>query len=379
MGLAGRLGVPTRIVLRNIERRPFRALLSVLGTASGGALLLAGLAMSDSIERAVGVQFERVQREDMVVTLGAPRQEDVLGELARLPGVRYAEPLRTVAARIRAGTRTRRVALEGIPADGTLRPPTDLHGRVVPVPSRGLALADALAELLGVVPGDTVVLEVLEERRPTLVLEVTQVFDSFMGLGARMASDELARVLGEGPRLSGALLLVDPSQRTALDEALRATPLVIGASARADALRRFEETTAESMGFMAFFLVLFATVLVAGVVYNDARVTLAERGRELASMRVLGYRRREVAGIFLGEVWSLAAVGVPVGCVLGVGLAWVTLEGAQSEMFRMNLSIAPASFAVTALVLCAAAVVSGIVCRRGLDRLDLVEVLKERS
>lgn len=373
------LSVTTRSVLRNIERKPLRALASVFGTASGGALLLSGLAMSDSIDHALELQFHSAQREDMTVTLGAPRGTEALDELTRLPGVRRVELFRVVDARIRAGTRQRRVAVEGVSLDATLRPPIDIEGRVRAVPESGLALSEGLAEALGVRLGERVVIEVLEERRPVFTAEVTAVYSSFVGLGARMDALELARAMGEGPRVSGAHLLVDAAQQHELDEALREAPLVIAASARKDALRRFRETTAESMGFMAFFLVLFATVLVSGVVYNDARVTLAERGRELASMRVLGYRRGEVATIFLGETWLLAALGIPVGCALGAGLAWLTLRRAQSEMFRMPLSIDASTFAITALVLIAAAVVSGLLCRRGLDRIDLVEVLKERS
>lgn len=387
LGLASRLSVTARVVLRNIERKPLRALVSVAGTASGGALLFAGLAMSDSIDRTILLQFTRAQREDMTVTLGAPREEAALGALARMPGVRLAEGFRAVDARLWNGSRSRRVALEGVRGGATLRPPIDADGVVRPVPTRGVALSDGLAKALGLAVGDVVHVEVLEGARPVLTLDVTGVYSSFVGLGARMDADALARALGEGPTISGAHLALDALRREGLDgsgdgalhRALRGAPLVIAAGARQDTLRRFRETTAESMGFMAFFLVLFATVLVSGVVYNDARVTLAERGRELASMRVLGYRRGEVAGIFLGETWLLAALGVPVGFVAGLGLTWVTLRGAESEMFRMPLHVEPATYARTALVLVAAVVVSGLVCRRGLDRLALVEVLKERS
>ncbi len=379
LGLTRRLSVPTRIVLRNLERKPLRAATSILGTAAGGALLFAGLAMSDSIDHAIVTQFTRAQHEDMTVTLGAPRGPAAVAAFERLPGVRRAEPFRAVDVRVRHGARYRRVALEGVAPGATLRPPIDAEGAPRPVPARGLALSEGLADVLGVGLGDTVLVETLEGARPTFAAEVTGLYTALVGLGARMDARELARAIGEGPTYSGAHLLVDPAQRAALDEALRGAPLVIAAGAREDTLRRFRETTAESMGFMAFFLVLFAAVLVAGVVYNDARVTLAERGRELASMRVLGYRRGEVAAIFLGETWSLAAVGVPLGLVLGAGLAWVTLAGAATEMFRMTLHVAPSTYSITALVLAAAAVASGLVCRRGLDRLDLVEVLKERA
>lgn len=379
MGLGRRLSVASRVVLRNIERQPMRSGISVLGTASGGAFLLSGLAMVDSIDVAMEHQFQAAQHEDVTVTLGAPRSVHASGNLARLPGVRLAEPFRIVPARLRVGAAARRVAVEGFAPGTTLRPPVDERGRNRPVPDRGISLTTKLAEVLGVGVGDEVTVEVLEGERPTVDIEVTDLFSSFIGLGARMDSVALSRLVGEGPSLSGAHLLVDPARRRELDAALKETPLVAGVGSRIDSLRRFEESTAESMSFMAFFLVFFASVLVVGVVYNDARVALAERGRELASMRVLGYRRSEISAILLGELWLLALIAIPVGMLLGRALAWSTLRTFDSELFRLPLVILPATYAQVALVVATAAIVAGLVVRRRLDRLDMITVLKTRA
>ncbi|MEM1452143.1 MAG: FtsX-like permease family protein [Planctomycetota bacterium] len=379
LGLGRRLPVAARIVLRNIERQPVRSGVSVLGTASGGALLLAGLSMVDSIDRAMDLQFRAAQREDVTVTLGSPRAAGSLGEFARLPGVRHAEPFRIVASRLRSGPRSRRVAIEGFTPGGTLRPPIDESGRPRPVPDRGIVLTEKLADVLGVVPGDRVIVEILEGERPVVDVEVTDTYASFVGLSARMDATALSRLVGEGPSLSGAHLLIDVERKPDLDRYLKETPLVAGVGSRLDALRRFEESTAESMGFMAFFLVFFASVLVVGVVYNDARVALAERGRELASMRVLGYRRSEISAILLGELWLLALIAIPVGLGLGWLLAWATLQSMDSELFQLPLVVYPATYARVSLVVAGAAVVAGLVVRRRLDHLDMIEVLKTRA
>ncbi|MEM6675776.1 MAG: ABC transporter permease [Planctomycetota bacterium] len=379
IGLGRRLPVGVRIVLRNVERQPVRAAISVLGTACGGAFLLSGLAIVDSVDRAMEHQFESAQREDVTVTLGAPRAAGTALDFARLPGVRRAEPFRVVPARLRSGLVSRRIAIDGFEPGATLRPPVDDEGRTRSVPNRGIALTTELAKILAVEEGDLVTVEILEGERPVVDVEVTDTYASFIGVGARMDSTELSRLVGEGPSLSGAHLLVDASVRAELDEELKETPLVIGVGSRLESLRRFEESTAESMSFMAFFTIFFSSVLVIGVVYNDARVALAERGRELASMRVLGYRRSEISAILLGELWLLALIAIPVGMVLGRALAWLTLSSMDSELFRLPLVVTPASYARTALVVGTAAVAAGLLVRRRLDHLDMIEVLKTRA
>jgi putative ABC transport system permease protein len=379
IGIARRLPVTSRIILRNIERQPARSSLNVLGAASGGALLLAGLAMQDSIAAVISLQFDALQHEDVTVTLGAPRGINAVKELRRLPGVRDVEGFRMVPARIHSETRSRRVPIEGLPAGAKLRPLVDERGRALPFERDGLAITETLARALDVAPGDTVQIDLLDGRRGSRQEVISQVFPSFVGLSARMPLDALAAWTGDAPSINGAHLVVDEDQREALMPSLIQLPLVAGVGSKVDAMRQFSEMSAENMRFMAFFLVMFASILTGGVIYNSARITLAERGREWASMRVLGYRRSEVSMILLGELWLLTLIALPISMGLGYLLAWGTLASVGSEMYSLPLVLHTSSYAATLLVVIAASVAAGLLVRRRLDSLDLIEVLKTRA
>jgi putative ABC transport system permease protein len=133
------------------------------------------------------------------------------------------------------------------------------------------------------------------------------------------------------------------------------------------------------MNVMIFFNVLFSSVIAFGVVYNAARISLSERSRELASLRVLGFTRAEISLILLGELAVMLLIAVPAGLLLGYGLAALTVRAFDTELYRFPLVISARTFAFAAATTIAAALVSGLVVRRKLDRLDLVAVLKTRE
>jgi putative ABC transport system permease protein len=115
------------------------------------------------------------------------------------------------------------------------------------------------------------------------------------------------------------------------------------------------------------------------VVYNAARISLSERSRDLASLRVLGFTRAEISLILLGELSLLILAALPLGACLGAFMGWAVIAGIASEVYRIPFLVTPAAVAWSALVVIAAAFCSGLVVRRRLDRLDLIAVLKTRE
>ena len=141
----------------------------------------------------------------------------------------------------------------------------------------------------------------------------------------------------------------------------------------------FMDTVAENMLTMRSFNILFAVVIAVGVVYNSARISLSERSRELATLRVIGFSKAEVSTILLGELGVLTIVAIPVGMVIGYLLAWWVSLGLDTEIYRIPLVVNPATYAMAATVVIIAAIGSGLIVRRGLSSLDLVAVLKTRE
>jgi putative ABC transport system permease protein len=376
---AGRLTHATRMVLRNLERRPGRALTSIVGIAFAVGILFFGFIFIDVMHLLVGIQFGQVQRQDVTVTFVEPRSAEALYAVQAMPGVLAAEAVRIVPARLRSGHRSRQLAITGQPADPDLSRIVDISGAVVTLPPEGLVLSKVLGDILAVRPGDRVTVEVLEGARPVFDVPVAALVDDYMGLGAFMEKRALHRLLHESDVVTGAHLAVDPARADVLYARLKRTPAVAGVSITAASRKMFEDTLAESFTIMTVFNVLFAGIIAFGVVYNAARISLSERSRELASLRVLGFSIGEISLILLGELALITLLAILPGLAVGWGLARLLLFAFQNELYRLPLIVTPQNAAWSSLSVIAAAAVSGFTVRRTLDRLDLVAVLKIRE
>jgi putative ABC transport system permease protein len=377
--VARHLGTAGRMVLRNVARHPLRAAASVFGIGLAVAVLLVGLAFVDAMDRLIETQFWVVERQDVTVTFVEPRSAAARHELERLPGVLAVEPLRLVAVRIRSGHRERYLAITGVEPDARLRRIVDDHGRPVRLPPSGVVLSRMLADVLGVAAGGEVTIEVLEGARPIRRTAVTGVVDDVLGLSVYMDMQALHALMREGDVSSGAVMLVDGAQEVQLSRRLQALPAVAGTGFKRAVLNSFRDIMAANMNLTIFLNVLFAGVIAFGVVYNAARVSLSERSHELASLRVLGFTRAEISLILMGELALLTLAALPLGCLMGYGLSAAIVQTVQSEVYRFPLYVSRQAMAWSCLGVVGAALVSGLIVRRKLDRLDLVAVLKVRE
>jgi putative ABC transport system permease protein len=369
-----------RMVLRNLERQPVRALLSAAGIALGVAVLILGNFMVDAVDYVLESEFRLSQRQDVQVALVEPAAVRALYEVRHLPGVMHGEPYRGLPVRLRRGHRSRRVAVVGLRPGGELHRLIDVRRLEVTLPPDGLVLSDKLAEVLGVSVGETVQVEVLEGERPIREVMVAGLVADFTGVSAYLDLRACNRLMKEGPVVSGAFVTADPSRLDALYRELKNTPRVGAVVIKGAALRAFEQTVAENLLRMRLFNVIFASVITCGVVYNSARISLSERSRELATLRVIGFTRGEISLILLGELAVLVLVAIPAGLALGYGLGGLVIRLAyDTELFRMPLIVSRWTYGFAAAVTLAAAVLSGLLVRRLLDRLDLVAVLKSRE
>jgi putative ABC transport system permease protein len=313
------------------------------------------------------------------VSFVEPASGRALFDIRRLPGVLYAEPMRAVPVRLRAGQRSRIVSINGLLADSELNRVIDVHAGAIRLPPEGLVLSLKLAEVLGARRGDVVTLEVLDGRRPVRQVAVAGIVEEYMGTSAYMEIDALRELVRDGPTLSGAFLKVDRAQETALYEQLKCTPAVAGVSLKRSAIESFNKTLKETFYVMIFFNLMFSGVIAFGVVYNAARVSLSERTRELASLRVLGFTRGEISFILLAELALLTAAALPLGAAIGYALGGLIMAGFSNEIYRLSFTVRPATIAWSFLTVIAAAALSALAVRRRLDRLDLVAVLKVRE
>jgi len=373
------LGTAGRMVLRNVMRHPVRAAASVFGIAFAVAILMVGFVFNDAVDRLMLTQFWEAERQDVTVTFVEPRGESARYALARMPGVVAVETQRTVAAHVRSGHRDRYVSISGVPPNPRFKRIVDRDGRAIRLPPSGVVLGVMLARVLDVVPGDEILLEVLEGQRPTRRVQVTGLVDDLMGLSAYMDETALHQMMREGEVANSALLLIDGAQEVRLAAELKTTPAVAGAGFKRIVLQSFRDVMAANMSISILINLVFAGIIAFGVVYNAARVSLSERSRELASLRVLGFTRAEISLILMGELALLTLVALPVGWLFGYSLAGAIVGMIDSEVFRFPLYVSRQAVALAFLGIIAATVFSGLVVRRRLDQLDLVAVLKIRE
>jgi len=378
-GLARRLPPVLRLVVRSVMRRPGRTFVSSLGVGAAIAVLVSGTFWGDSLGLLIEHQFRRVQREDAVVTFREPRTARALRELEHVPGVRHAEGVRAVPVRLSSGLRARRVAVLGMTAGARLHVLLSIDGTAYALPPRGLVLGRILADDLGVGVGDALRVEVLEGRRRARDLPVALVVDELVGASAYLEERDLARLLGEAPAYSAALLSVERGSMGRVHKALGRLPLVAAVTEKDAQVRRFEESLAQIIVVFSVVLGAFGAFLVAGVVYNAARILASERERELATLRVLGFRRAEISRILLGELALQIGGGFPFGAAFGWTLASIAVHLFGPEDLQIPFVIGAGTWTIAFSVVFASAAASALGVRRRLHRLDLVAALKVRE
>jgi putative ABC transport system permease protein len=364
LGAARWFSASFRMALRNIQRRPVRSGLTCIALALATGILIVPNSFRDGVAYVIDFQWDVVQRQTVTLSLVEPGPSRALADFRHLPGVVRAEPFRFVPVELRAGPITRRLALQGLPSRGTLSRVIDGGPRQLTLPARGIIMSAKLAQVLQVRPGEMVTARVLEGHGREIAVPVVGLAEDFAGTAAYMELDALNRLLLDGDRISGAHVVVDKGRWSEFLAAVKKTPRIAGCTIK-DSLREgFRKTTAESIGLLQKIYLLFATIVAFGIVYNSARISLSERARELATLRVLGFSRAEVGAVLVGELVVLTLVALPLGLLLGSGFARGILTAVNTETVRLPLVLTAANYAFAVLVVAVAAAFSALFAAR---------------
>lgn len=374
-----RLSQPTRMIFRHVTRWPTRTLLTSVGMAFGVATMIASLFFMDTARYVINTVFFEAERQTLTVSFIEPRNAIVATQIARLPGVLATQPVRQVSVRLQNGPRKKRTFISGIVVHGDLSRLLDRNVRPVEPPPGGLALSRHIAEELGLKLGDLVTVEVMQERRPVIQMPVTLIVEQYMGFAAFMHIDALNKVMLEGPIVTGVHVFTDRNSVQSLYRRLKDTPLVAGVALTSAAREGFQTTMENTMYIMIGIYAAFATLIAFGVTYNSARIAFGERARALASIRVLGFTRAEAAYILLGELGVQTLLALPLGCILGYGLALTMSPILKTDMYDFPLIISNATYGLSVLVVIVSALVCAALITRRVYGLDLVSVLKTRE
>jgi putative ABC transport system permease protein len=378
-GIGRRLSQPSRIIARNIERKPVRTFLSIIGIAAACATMISSGFFKDSVDFIVHVQFVLSQKEDMTITFVEPTSYKAIYELKDTQGIHNGEGYRAVPVKFIFGHRSYKTVLNGIEPDSRLSLLLDRNLKTIPLPPSGILLTDKLGEILGVKAGDMLTVEALEGSKAVRQVPVVALARQYLGVMGYMNLNALNRLMDEGDAISGAYLVTDSNYRDKLFQTFIKMPRVSETVVRNNEISNFYEVMAKGMLFFTFIATLMACSIAFGVVYNSARISLSERSRELSSLRVLGYTRGEIAYILLGELGLITLIAIPLGFIIGYWICAYIAQALASDLFRVPMIIELNTYAQAAAVVLASALISALIVRRKLDHLDLVEVLKTRE
>lgn len=373
---------PTRMILRHIVRWPLRSGMTALGIALATAILLAPMAVLDSVRHMVDVHFFHAERQDLTISFAQVRpQQAALLSMSMLPGVLQAEPFRATMANVRFGRKERRITVIGRHSMNELSRPLLKNANPMEIPSAGIVVSRSMAQWLGVSVGSYLELQFLESRRPKVRLPVAAISESHAGLTffvLHLHLPALNALMGDGDAITGVNLRLDPSKLNAFYDEIKKIPSVTGVVSRSAQLAAMHRITAQTTNMTALNI-LIAGIIVFGMVYNNARISLAERSRELATMRMIGFSRLEVSYILAGELALLTAAAILMGCAIGYGLAWNLTEGTSNELFRLPLWVEKASFGYAILTVMLTVALSSAVVVWHIFGFDLVSILKTRE
>ncbi len=367
---------PFRIAVRNLERRPTQAIFTIAGLALATALLVLPNTLKSGIADILDNQWDVVQRQDLNLGLAEPSAARIEHEFERLPGVIHVEPARSFAARIYFHGVNRQIGVRSLEAGASHSRAIGRDGLEIMPPADGIIVSAKLADVLGAKVGDELVVEALEGRRPIQPVRLAGLAKDFSGIAAYMDLHAINRFLGEGDVINGASFTIDMNHRAEFLHALKGVPRVSWTSVKGTLRESFRTTTAKMMGMLTTLYLSMAVVVAFGVIYNNARISLAERARELATLRVIGLTQREVGAVIVVELALLALAAVPCGLLLGTGISAAIISSVNTETVRLPLVFTSYTYTFAILVVGAASALSALVVLRKLKQLDLIGALK---
>lgn len=373
------LDQPSRMVIRRLTRQPGRAIAAVIGIATGMGLSVAMLGVMGGFDRTIDLNFTVIDRSDATVSFVEPFSNKTVLELKRMDGVIEAEPFRAVSVVLRNERQTHRGAISGLLPEPHLYRAMTADVQPIYIRSDGVILAQSLADKLNIAAGEILRIEVREGRRPVLDVPVVGISQTLLGAPAYMELAALNAALEEPGRVSGAYLRIDKAKSTDIYEALKTMPAVAGVSLRDEARGAFQRMMDQGAGAMRYIMAIVAAIITFGIVYNSARIAFAERAHDLASLRVIGFTKGEAAYVLLGELAIITLFALPLGTLIGLALAGAIAAGFSTDLYTVPAQLDAASIGVASLAVIFAAVFSGWLVKRDVDRLDLVSALKSRE
>lgn len=331
--------------IRDVFRTPTRSLFNVLGIAVVFSLMTVSWSMQNMTEILTTVQLEKVQTFDVKLQLSQPSLTGATKfAVAREPGVTKVEPVLEVPASLSNGWLKKEVALMGLTKDSTLYNILDKKGQRVEVPDQGVLLSEHLAKSLNVKAGDEIYVEsplrkeTIDQKGEKLL--VKGVVPQYIGLNAFMKDTELQQFLRQGEISTSMLIEMDPAEVGTMKSKYQNASNVTSIESLKDTGDKIRKMM-ESFGFTVWIIAILGGICGFALIYNASIISLSERRRELASLRVLGMTPREVLRVITSEQWTLYVFGILLGIPMAYGLSMGMAQSMSNDMYSLPAELPP--------------------------------------
>ncbi len=369
----------TQMALRNVFRNRIRTLTGVISTALSISLIFMSLVLYDSFLYMIDYQFEQVAHSDVDVGLREEKSIAALWEIRQLPGVDYAEPILGLRCDMAHGRHHRRVSITGLASGHRLTTPMQSGGKPIEIPSQGIVLSKKLAELLDAHIGDTLEVTPVRGYRVTKRVPVASIVESFLGMDCYADQKYLSGVVGEAYAVNSVQLSVNPAQMQEFFKAVKRRPNIQGVSVREDAKENIQKTVIDTSGFSIGIMVCLAGAIAFGSTLNNSLVEIGDRMSEISTLRVLGYRPYQVAGLLMRQTIATFLVGLILAFPLGYAMVHGLASAYDSELYRIPVIIRP-MVAVNTIVLSVLFVaIAELIVYRQITKLDWLEGVKVKE
>lgn len=376
-----RLDFRSQMVLRSLFRNKGRSIIGLIAAALGSSMLLLALGMADSMDYMGYFQFKMVDLSDYTIALRDDVDGGAVNEALALPGVNRAEPKLNVACDFVKGNRRKRGTITGLTHGATMTVPRNLKGDEIAVPPVGIVLTKRLAHILDVKAGDTVTFTPIKGVRAPHDVPVTGTVESMFGLPVYANYAYLNQLIGEEDAVSDIQLAgrLNEPQRTALFREVKKYPRLASLSRRTEAKKLIQTQFIDKIKSMTWVMIMFAAVIFFGSILNSSLISIAERQREIATFRVLGYHPTEVGSIFLREALLINMIGAVLGLPLGYYMLYAMAEQYQNDSFCMPCVVNPETWINSLILAFAFVIIAYLIIQRTINRLNWGEALKMKE
>ena len=366
-----------QMIIRGLLRNKGRTLIAIFSATMGSSIVVLAFGFVDSMDQMVTLQFEKVLRSDYHLTFNHEVSFSAIDEIKRLPGVTYAEALFTVPCTFKLQNHSKRGAIKGITKDSKLTTPLNGAGKAIDLPANGLLMAQRLMDKLEIRAGDHVNVIPIKGERLLKKLPVMQGIDSMLGLAVYADYYWLNRVFGQQNVVSEIRLLTSHSsaEKKCFMALLRTMPELESLTDLGEQKEALNRQLNGAMRVSAVVMILFAAVIFFGTILNGTLVAIAERRREIATFRTMGYYDSEVARLFLRENLVNNILGTLFGLPLGYWMLKTSMQGFVSDAYSFPATLMPASYLYTMILAIGFVLLSQRVVTRSLKNQNWVEAL----